>query len=200
MHRLLPLFVGSLLLLWACDQKSCGPLPGTSHLFSFEKDMEQWQIRGIDLELGDTLVAWSIQRTQEIAADGSTAVRFYLENYNDAGKIWIQRLFAAEPNSPYDVHVVYAFASADFGMANLWTLITGVVPQSPQSRDDLVYQGHTGNGSDTDVGFQWLIKEYDFSVCAGSDGQLYVLVGIWGTWETPRTYYLDSLAVSFTKQ
>ena len=162
--------------------------------------MEQWQARGIDLELGDTLIAWSIQRTQEMATDGSTAVKFYLENYNDAGKIWIQRPFAVQANSPYDVHVAYAFASADFGMANLWTIITGVVTQPPQTRDDLVWQGHTGNGSDRDVGFQWLAKDYDFNVHAGPDGQLYILVGIWGTWETPRTYYLDSLAVSFTKE
>jgi hypothetical protein len=27
---------------------------------------------------------------------------------------------------------------------------------------------------------------------------LFVVVGIWGTWETPRTYYVDDLSVQFT--
>jgi hypothetical protein len=54
------------------------------------------------------------------------------------------------------------FASADWGDVNLFTIITGVVQEPPETRDDLVYQGSTGNGSDTDVGYVWLKKGYDF--------------------------------------
>ena len=154
-----------------------------------------WETRGLDLELGDSLIVWSIEHTQELARDGNASVKFYLENYNDAGKIWIERPFAVQPNRLYHVNVAYAFASADFGMANLWTLITGVLPQSPETRDDLIYQGHTGNGRQEDVGYVWLDKSYSFDVTSNSAGQLYILVGIWGTWETPRIYYIDNLSV-----
>jgi hypothetical protein len=201
MKRLLLPFLSSLILFSACGDKSTQAPPATnSHLFSFEDDMAGWETRGIDLELGDSLIVWAIHRTQEMAKEGSTAVEFYLENYNDAGKIWIQRPFEVSPDASYRVQVAYAFCSAEFGMAKLWTIITGVVPKQPETRDDLVYQGHTGNGSETDIGFQWLEKSYHFDVTASKDGQLYVFVGIWGTWETPRRYYLDSLAVSFAEK
>jgi len=201
MRRFLLLFLVALISMCACEDKATEAPPSvSSHLFSFEEDMAGWQARGIDLQLGDSLVAWSIQRTQEMAKDGSTAVKLYLENYNDAGKIWIERSFELSADASYRVKVAYAFCSADFGMANLWTIIAGVAPIQPETRDDLVYQGHTGNGSDTDIGFQWLEKNYTFDVTAGTEGQLYVFVGIWGTWETPRTYYLDSLCVSFTEK
>jgi len=152
----------------------------------------------MDLELGDTLIDWSIERTDEIVYDGSSALKFYLENYNDAGKIWIERGITVKPDQAYKVSLTYAFASADFGFANLWTIITGVVLEPPETRDDLVYQGHTGNGSDTDIGFRWLVKRYDFDVTSNSDGTLYVIIGVWGTWETPRTYYVDFVHIEFT--
>jgi hypothetical protein len=47
------------------------------------------------------------------------------------------------------------FASADWGDVNLFTIITGIVQEPPETRDDLVYQGSTGNESDTDVGYGW---------------------------------------------
>lgn len=189
-----------LLAFCACGEKliiDSQPKPGT-YFFSFENDMEGWEKRAIDLELGDTLIDWSIERTDEMVYYGKSALKFYLENYNDAGKIWIERPFVVKPNQNYRVEVTYAFASADFGLANLWTIITGVVTKSPETRDDLVYQGHTGNGSDTDIGFKWLAKNYNFDVTSDSDGTLYVIVGVWGTWEGPRTYYLDFLHIDFT--
>lgn len=201
MRPFLYVLLGTLVLFCGCEDKSTESLPATdAHLFSFEEGMEEWQARGIDLELGDTLLTWSIRRTQEMAKSGSTAVKFYLENWNDAGKIWIEQPFVVQPNCSYDVNISYAFASADFGLANLWTIIAGVVPQRPETRDDLVYQDHTGNGSDTDVGYRWLEKSYACDVTAAADGEVYVMVGIWGTWETPRTYYLDSLSILFTKK
>ncbi|KXB00643.1 hypothetical protein AKJ41_03920 [candidate division MSBL1 archaeon SCGC-AAA259O05] len=40
-------------------------------------------------------------------------------------------------------------------------------------------------------------KSYDFTVMSGSNGKLYVFIGIWGNWETTRTYYLDNVNVNF---
>lgn len=188
-----------LLVFFACGEEiiiDSQPKPGT-YDFSFEKDMEGWEKRAMDLELGDTLIDWSIEQTDEIVYDGNSSLKFYLENYNDAGKIWIERPFVVKPNQNYRIEVKHAFASADFGFANLWTIITGVVTKSPQTREDLVYQGHTGNGSDTDIGFKWLAKSYDFDVTSESDSTLYVIIGVWGTWETPRTYYLDFIHIDF---
>ncbi len=96
------------------------------------------------------------------------------------------------------VSIEYAFASADFGSFNLWRIIAGALPESPETREDLepAFQDDTGNGMDSDSGFLWLDKAYDSSVAVGGDGMLWVAIGVWGTWETPRTYFVDDVQIS----
>lgn len=168
-------------------------------VFSFEVDMQGWEARAMDLELANSTIDWSIARSQERASEGGSSLRLYLENWNDMGKIWIEQGFVVKPNARYVVNVSYAFASADWGDANLFEIITGVLQEPPRSRYDLVYQGSTGNGAGSDVGYVWLEKSYSFSVESDVTGKLYVVVGVWGVWETPRTYYIDSLKVVFTE-
>ena len=170
-----------------------------SFLFSFENDMQGWEARALDLELANSTIDWSITRSHEQVKDGSSSLRFYLENWNDKGKIWIERSFAVKPNTRYRVNVSYAFASGDWGDVNFFTIIAGVLRDSPKSRDNLVYQGDTGNRASSDVGYLWLEKSYSFLVESDESGKLYVTVGVWGVWETPRTYYLDSLKVVFAE-
>lgn len=170
-----------------------------SFFFSFEGGMQGWEAKAMDLELANSTIDWSITRSQERVNDGSSSLRFYLENWNDMGKIWIERGFVVKPNARYMVNVSYAFASADWGDANFFEIISGVLQEPPRSRYELVYQGGTGNGADSDVGYVWSEKSYSFSVESDETGRLYVIVGVWGVWETPRTYYLDSLKVVFTE-
>lgn len=187
--------IGLLFLLGGCVNNPPGQ---NDYFFSFEQDLEGWAVKGADLD--NPPVKWSIQRTQEIVRDGNIALKYYLSNLNDAGKIWIERSFDVKSDSLYQVNVSYSFASADWGDLNLWTIITGVIQEPSQSRDDLVYQGDTGNGSQTGTGYKWLEKSYDFTVQSNSSGRLYIIIGIWGTWETPRTYYVDKVLVSFIKK
>jgi hypothetical protein len=159
--------------------------------------MQGWEPRALDLDLANSTINWSIARSQERAEGGGTSLKLYLENFNDKGKIWIEDSFDVQPNTQYHVDVSYAFATADWGAANHFVIISGVLPQSPQSRDQLVYQGSTGNGASSDVGFQWLTKNYSFTAQSDSTGKLYLIIGVWGTFETPRTYFLDAVNVSF---
>lgn len=194
-----------MVLPFAGCKKNSPPLapsdPPPSSIFSFENDMEGWVVRGTDLVLaGDREIAWSIDRSCEVVHDGKYSLRLYLENLNDAGKIWIERRFTVMPNVRYHVNVKFAFASQDYGSVNLWRIIAGVLPRSPQTRDDLIYQGDTGISADTGPGFMWLEKSYDFDATSASRGELFVILGIWGTYETPRTYYLDAVQVTFTRE
>jgi len=183
-----------LLVLTGCSSASRTLPPDSQyHVFSFERDMEGWIATGTDLD--DPPVGWSIERSQDIASDGKASVRLYLNNMNDAGKIWIEQAFDVRPDCLYDVHVAYDLASADWSDVNLWTIITGVVPES--SKAELIYQGDTGNNAKPEDGFVWLLKSFSFTVNSGPEGKLNVMIGIWGTWETARTYYLDDLSISF---
>ncbi len=171
------------------------------YFFSFEGDVEGWVADGTDLEFGEGLVNWSIERSQERASEGSTSLKFYLDNMNDAGKIWVERVFDVEASKTHRVTVIYSFASSDFGSFNLWRIITGVLLERPETSDDLAptFQDTTGNGMSEDSGYVWLDKRYDFNVQAGSNGKLWVVIGVWGTWETARTHYIDGISVALEK-
>ncbi len=172
---------------------------GVSFFFSFDENMQGWEARALDLELGNSTIDWSITQSRENVKNGSGSLRFYLDNKNDMGKIWIEKSFVVKPSTRYRVNVSYAFASADSGDLNFFTIITGVLKIPPNSRDELVYQGNTGNGAHSDVGHLWLEKSYSFSVESDATGKLFVIVGVWGVWETARTYYLENLKVVFAE-
>ena len=170
--------------------------PSVAYRSSFERDMDGWVAEGTDLD--NPPVEWSIERSLDLASDGETAIRLYLNNINDAGKIWVERAFDVEPNREYQVHLEYDFASADWGDMNLWTIITGIAPMPPKAKDGLVYQEDTRNNARPEDGFVWLYKSYDFTVKSEQEGKLYIMIGIWGTWETARTYYIDNVNVAIT--
>jgi hypothetical protein len=182
------------LLLISCSTLSVPQ----STTFSFEQGMEGWTTSGTDLD--NPPDQWSIEPSGDMASKGTMSLKLYLDNANDAGKIWIERYFDVEPESYYHVYVSYDFASADYGDVNLWTIITGVVLEPPKTAGELVYQRDTGNGADADDGWKWLHKTYDFNIRSGPEKQIYVIVGVWGTWETARTYYLDNVDVTITKE
>jgi hypothetical protein len=163
---------------------------------SFEAGLDGFVADGTDLD--DPPIEWSIARTDERADDGEWSVRLELENLNDAGKIWIERPFDLEAGVAYDVEVSYAFGTSDFGDVNIWTIIAGVGPQDPESVDDLTFQGSTATGNDEDVGIVWLENVFTSTATASAEGELWVSIGVWGTSEFPRTYYLDDVEIAFT--
>ncbi len=191
-----PLFL--VLVFFGCSNKSVDPPPTEDRFeFSFENDFEGWTLRSTDVDTPP--VDLSIQRSPEMARDGRTSLRMSLDNMTDAGKIWVERSFPVKPFRRYKVTAAYSFASKDFGTMNLWRLISSVGRSPASLRTDLEYQGDTGNGADSDVGFRWLEKSYVFSIESGAEGLLYVQIGIWGTWETRRTYYFDGILITISE-
>ena len=190
--------VGMAFLAACSDDSPAGPDGTVLFDTSFESGFDGFASDGTDLD--DPPIEWSIERTQEEADEGAWSVRLDLDNLNDAGKIWIERAFDLEPGVTYDVDVSYAFGTADFGDINTWTIISGVDPANPEVVDDLTFQGSTSTGEDEEVGVVWLDKSHSFTVTAGASGELWVSLGVWGTFETLRTYYIDDVRIEFTPQ
>ncbi|HEU4463432.1 MAG TPA: hypothetical protein VFS53_00160 [Gemmatimonadota bacterium] len=184
-----------LAIVAACSDDATGPGDGLLFETSFEDGFDGFVPDGTDLD--DPPVEWEIERTDERADDGEWSVRLELENLNDAGKIWIERRFDLEPGRVYDVELSYAFASADFGDINTWTIIAGVTPVDPETAGDLPFQGSTANGADDDVGFVWLERNHELTVTTGASGEAWVSLGVWGTFEVTRAYHLDDVRVTF---
>lgn len=158
--------------------------------------MEGWTPAGVDLD--HPPVEWSIERSEEMANDGNTSIKLSLNNLNDAGKIWIEHEYLCQPNELLNVKIEYDFASSDWGDVNLWRIIAGVHNTPPRSRDGLYFQEDTGINGSPETGYKWLHKSYSFNVDSGETGKLTVAVGVWGTWETLRVYFIDNLKISFT--
>ena len=166
--------------------------------FSFENGLDGWTPKATDVS--EPPIYWAVVQSEDRATHGSGSAKFEADNMTDAAKVWIERAFSVRPNRPYRVNVQFSFATADYGDLNHWTIIAGVRTAPAETRDDLTYQGTTANGEPTNTGFKWLEKSYDFDVTSAADGTLYIDVGVWGTWETFRTYYIDDLHVTITEQ
>jgi len=172
--------------------------PSQYYVFSFEGSMQGWSTNGTDLD--NPSVVWYIQRAVDMSRDSVSSAKFYLANLNDKAKIWMERVFEVDSSADYRVTVRYSFATRDWGQANLWNILTGVSPRAVSVPEELGYQGNTGTGTSSDVGFVWTSRSYDFDVRSSSSGRLYVHIGVWGTWETTRVYYVDLVSVSFTRR
>ncbi len=183
-------------LMVGCEGSPTQVEDGLTYSFSFEEGLDGWAPRGLDL--GDPPVDWEIARSAELSSVGEWSVKFRLDNLTDAGKIWLEHSFEVSPGTTYDVELTYSFASRGFGQVNLWTIIAGALPEAPTEVEDLPFRGDTGNGQDEDVGWVWMDKEYRDWVTTGSEGLIHVVVGVWGTWEGLRTYYVDRIGVRLT--
>jgi hypothetical protein len=112
------------------DTPTCLASQETNEFYSFENDLEGWSTNGTDLNLDE----WEITRSQDMAFEGSTALKFDLTNNNDAGKIWIERPFLIERNRLYEVNVSYSFASAD-GFVGSFNIVIGVMGTEQTHRE-----------------------------------------------------------------
>jgi hypothetical protein len=183
----------------ACGASTDEPFLRRTFGFTFESDLGGWVADGTDLD--DPPVTWSVERSDELAERGDWSVRLSLDNLNDAGKIWMERPFELQPGATYDVEVAFDFASADFGEFGLWTIIAGVSAADPETVDDLVFRDETGNGADEDMGHLWGARSYPLGTATtDAEGLLWVALGVWGTFETTRTYFLDDLELTFTRR
>jgi len=194
--RALAILLAAVLALFACADDPTGPEGVVRFTTSFESGLDGFAADGTDLD--DPPIEWSIERSDERADDGQWSVRLHLENLNDAGKIWIERAFELEPGRAYRVEISYAFATADFGEINTWTIIAGASTQDPETVDDLTFQGSTAHDRGEDVGYVWLERSHDLAATTDAAGELWVFLGVWGTSEFTRTYFLDDLEIVFT--
>src|SRR3954465_10708785 len=79
-------------------------------------------------------------------------------------------------------------------------ILAGAEPSIPAKGDDAISLARDDTANGGAAGVAWVAKSYDSIATTGPTGDLTALVGIWGTFEVARTYYLDSLAVQFTER
>jgi hypothetical protein len=164
--------------------------------FPFDDDLQGWEPVAIDTL--DPPIEWRVEHTDQEGYEGDGAVELFLNNINDAGKVWIEGAVELVPGINYDVDISYKLGTSDWGDVNLFTIITGVNQVPPRDAGELFFQGDTGHDQGQGAGLVWLDKAYQFEITPPTSGLVYVSIGVWGTFESPRTYYIDEVLIRFT--
>ncbi len=172
--------------------------PEHSDTASFEAGLGDWIPFGIDLL--SPPVAWEVARSTDRASDGTQAIRVRLNNLNGRGKVVLERKYAVAKDQLYTVVISFDFATADFGDIGLWRILAGASPDSPTRSNSVAPRESTGNGLAADGGYRWLPKSYTMEARSDAKGEMFVHVGVWGTSEVLRTYYIDKLEVTLTRK
>ncbi|MBW3660253.1 MAG: hypothetical protein KY397_01290 [Gemmatimonadetes bacterium] len=198
-HLLLGALVAASLALPACDFGSNEPFVRRTANYTFEFTLAPWLPDGTDLD--DPPVEWSIERSDERANESDWSVKLHLENLNDAGKIWIEAAPAPfqnlVPGVTYDVRIAFDFGSSD-GEVNAWRIIAGASPRDPETVDHLTFQGSTESETGPDQ-FSWSRKEFSFTTMPSAEGRLWFAIGVWGTSEFTRDYFIDNLDIEVVR-
>jgi hypothetical protein len=188
--------LAAVLLFSACGVEDVNP--SKVFVFSFESGTtEGWYSGSAD---ANPPVDWNINRVVDMSSDSISSMRFYLDNANGNAKIWMERMFSVDSAADYRVDVRYQFATSDYGSTGLWKMVAGAGPRAVSLADELVFHDDTGNGSGSDIGFQWRYKAYSFDTKSSNSGKVFVNIGIWGTTNRSRVYYYDQILVSFTRR
>lgn len=187
---------GASLAVAGCDVGSSEPFVRRTLAFTFESTLVPWEADGTDLD--DPPVTWSIERSDARAEEGAWSVRYELENLNDAGKIWLETaLGGLTPGVTYQVQIEFDFGSDD-GAVNAWALVAGASDDDPETAADL--DTHlTATLSPSGAGiFAWDRKEFTTTVTT-TDGQIWFAIGVWGTSEFTRTYFVDNVDIEVVR-
>jgi hypothetical protein len=171
---------------------SCGPPRQQSAFFSFEGSLQGWEPHGLDLQAGSTEENWSITSDPGAAYDGPSSARFFLDNVNGTGKIWLERTFTMSPPGRYSAHVDFAVRGAKDPIA-ADQLIAGILPAPPRN-DDALRPTLRGPGI---AGTTWATPSYDRDIDGGSAT---IVLGISGAAPGQILYYLDAVTVAFTER
>ena len=173
--------------------------PELEETSSFEAGFDGWVPLALDLQ--SAAVPWEIVRSAERASDGAQSVRLRIDNRVGAGKIFIQKKIEdLAVDQLYTVDLAFDFATAEFGTGTLASILVGAAGAAPTAAGGLTPRGDTGNELAADGGYRWLTKTYSLEARANAKGELWAYVGVSGTTQSLRTYYVDKVRVTLTRK
>ena len=195
---------------------ACGGDGGTDapfrdeFLFSFETGFEGWRADSADFCEPDALTGLcpeggayaptDVDVVTGTAVHGARSVRLFAVNDTDAVKLWIERAFAVPQPGRYRVLVSWELGTSDLDIG-AWTSIGAAVTHDPSAAvgpgdppervgDFLRLDPTAGTG-----GLQFRTHGFGQDVEVGAGREVWVGVGVWGTFEVEREYFIDRVRV-----
>jgi hypothetical protein len=164
----------------------------TSQFFGFEKNLQGWtRDHFIDCEHEPTpcTFEWKINRSTQQAKSGTHSLKATLNGLNDDGTIWMERQFNFGANTEATVTVTFWLWSESEADINTWPVVAFIGKRNPETEDHMTIVGQT----DRKAG--WARYEFTRTVSTGATGNVWVAFGFGATWESERTYFMDSVRV-----
>jgi hypothetical protein len=188
-----PLLGWTLLSAAGCDTSGTITFaPELEATFGFEGDLGSWEPRlvGVAPATSGAVAAASP------VSEGTGAARITVDSPGGGGAVWLQRAFELAPEVRYDVELVYDVASSDGSADDFWTVLAGVSGTEPEP-GALPAAGNTGRGNAGQP--VWETRTRTVRVQAGSEGRLWVVLGIASGSPGTRTYAFDAVRVRFER-
>ena len=199
------------LTVWAVQQKTS--LSGKASTLSSTTDQIQRESFEVDFggwEKGAWMPdqkAWSLNRVQEKRGvyprpyNGKWEIAAYQDGTGDDGTVWLSKAIRVEPNSQYEVKLSLYLWSPVQTPINEWPVVAyeGLIkPEIKSSPDQWRFFktiGYTGEVAG------WKQYSYGKTIETGAkDSIIWLAFGQHVTWETPRTYFWDSVQVEINKK
>lgn len=191
---------GSRLVIAVLLALLASPCAAALYSYGFESGtLEGWTADATD----QGQCPWHITPSTKLRYAGTWSLEYYMNNFNDATKIWIERAYDVQAGRRYDVSLTWKLATKD-APVGACPIIAYVGSRDPETHDDefqvIGYSIGDGSGNWT-----WLSESYlrtGVLPGAGSgtgQGKLWVAIGMWGTFEVSFTWYVDNVTVEITE-
>lgn len=156
--------------------------------FSFENGLQGWtRDHFIDCEQDPAPCTfnWRISRSTQQAKSGTTSLKAFLDGTNDDGTIWLERRFDVKGRSTVELSFwLWSESQSDF---NTWPVVAYIGKRNPETESDFTIVGQT----DAQAGW----TRYTLTETV-KGGKVWVAFGFGATWESERTYFLDTVRVT----
>jgi len=173
---------------------------------SWESGLDEWTAHGSVGSDARGEFDWSIDVTDERAADGSRSLRVFTEGRHDDGTAWVTRSVPVERETAYDATASVRAWSAGESFNTVRHLVMRLGPDPPASEGDFPPPGENSTDAGTvpvgglrepmDREGGWEQFRFEWSTPTLATDALSLSVGVSVVWETDRTDYLDDVRVS----
>lgn len=158
---------------------------------SFETGFGDWTVDSHIMSVQPEQFIYTVTRSQAQAQDGVWSLEFFMDGSNDDGSVWIARTVDL-PAGLWDVAVDFQVWVPVASETNIWPRIAFIDTFQPQVESDFAFIDPLS------LPAGWSPFTYSRTIDLSSPQQVWVALGLRVTWEGDRTYYVDSVTVSWT--
>ena len=167
----------------------------TTYTEDFEEDLGGWIGDAdvpVDPNKSGSHVEWNVSRVTSPAKSGQDSVELYTDGRQDDGTVWIEKELSARKNLHIQVMVSFDFYSESESFNWIAAVVGLAGTYNPEVEADFTVIGQANEASG------WKRYSHTATLDTGSNGEVWVAVGISVLWETEMVYNVDDVKVTIS--